>query len=89
MNPAKTKEIFTAAGFDFYSFHPYGPDETTIMGGIDAVNPHQSIENVYNTLDDKPLLFTEWGGSCVEDNEFVFTRMVKNLIRANREGRLA
>lgn len=89
MNPAKTKEIFTAAGFDFYSFHPYGPDETTIMGGIDASRPYQSLEDVYNTLDDKPLLFTEWGGCHVEDNAFTFTRFLKNLLKAGREGRLA
>ena len=89
MNPAKTKEIFTAAGFDFYSFHPYGPDEQTIMGGIDAPSPYQSLDNVYDTLNDKPLLFTEWGGCHVEDNAFTFTRFLKNMIKANREGRLA
>lgn len=55
MSNEDTLKYFNLCGFDFYTMHPY--DQT-----IDRAKESAHI------LNDKPLLFTEWGGHFVYDN---------------------
>ncbi len=64
----ETKDYFNRCGFDFYSMHPY---ETTPV----------RIEASAKFLQDKPLLFTEWGGWPVYDNP----QLLRDFIRTMRE----
>jgi len=82
MNLEMTKELFSRCGFDFYTYHPYGATENTLSG-------HLSFDQIMDTLNDMPLIFTEWGGYFVEDNNYVFTRFLNKLLQSGKEGRLA
>lgn len=55
MNNEDTLKYYTLCNFDFYTMHPYAP--TTERAKESAA-----------VLNDKPLLFTEWGGYYVYDN---------------------
>lgn len=62
-----TIKNFNACGFDFYTMHPYS--ET-----LNRIN--ESSEK----LCDKPLIFTEWGGYYVQDNNLTLRNFIKRMI---------
>ena len=88
MEITATKRLFDAAGCDFYTFHPYGPEVDFVMGGAredgsgDA--PYQKMTDVMMYLSDKPLLFTEWGGNFVYNNPTVFEHFCKTMMSCGR-----
>lgn len=81
MNVASTKELFDANGFDFYTFHPYGCDPQHVTGGYGAER-ETSLRTVCETLCDKPLVFTEWGGYYVHDNPNLFRTFCREMFAA-------
>ncbi len=76
MNNESTKELYTQSGIDFYTQHPYGSTTDNIYKAVEV-------------LDDKPLLFTEWGGWMVYDNPNSLRLFIRRIINLAREGRLA
>lgn len=80
MSNEETLEYYNLCGFDFYTMHPYS----------------QTIERAQESaqiLNDKPLLFTEWGGHFVYDNpkllaEFI-DEMYKLYLNNSEDGALA
>jgi hypothetical protein len=86
MNPAATKELFTSNGFDFYTYHPYGPNPEHVMTGIggEADGEYMHIDKVLEILDDKPLMFTEWGGYFVIDQRQQLSDFFNFFISASR-----
>lgn len=56
MNNEDTLKYYNACGFDFYTMHPYAPTM-------------ERAKESAKILFDKPLLFTEWGGYYVYNNE--------------------
>ena len=67
MSIEMTKQFFTENGFDFYTMHPYA-DNTGRMW--------ESAEK----LNDKPLVFTEWGGYMVWRNDDLFARFIRDMV---------
>lgn len=57
---------FNRCGFDFYTMHPY--HHTT-----------EKIEESAKILQDKPLLFTEWGGFPVYDNPHLLADFIAKM----------
>lgn len=57
---------FNRCGFDFYTMHPY--HHTT-----------EKIEESARILQDKPLLFTEWGGFPVYDNPHLLADFIAKM----------
>ncbi len=55
MTDEETKKYYNICGFDFYTMHPYWPTP-------------ERLKKSAEYLDDKPLLFTEWGGHDVYKN---------------------
>lgn len=87
MNPEWTKEVFTKEGLDFYTFHPYGytPGDPygydripVVQRGYGSEKPFTSLEEILEILNDKPVVFTEWGGGRAFENPTI----VKNFWRA-------
>lgn len=87
MNPEWTKKVFTEEDLDFYTFHPYGysPEDSyahdhfaTIQRGYGSQKPFTSFKEILEILNDKPVVFTEWGGKHASEN----LRVIKNLWRA-------
>jgi uncharacterized protein YlzI (FlbEa/FlbD family) len=70
MNQAKAE--FDRTGMDFYTIHPYGffPDNPESGGG--------SLWTILETLKDKPVVFTEWGGWYIKNN----SNLIANFKRA-------
>lgn len=85
MNAEFTREHFSACGYDFYTFHPYGPLPSQVTGGADPgqkwTKPWQSLEELASFLNDKPLVLTEWGGYYVHDNPSLFTQFCEQMFR--------
>lgn len=80
MSNEDTLKYYNLCGFDFYTMHPYSQT-------IDRAKESAKI------LNDKPLLFTEWGGHFVYDNpkllgEFM-SEMYKLFKNPSEEGTLA
>lgn len=75
-----TKREFALNGFDFYTMHPYGSDLDKVQGG--PGNKMTSIQDILGALNDKPLLFTEWGGMNVNDNPKLFKRFQSAMLDA-------
>lgn len=71
-----TKNSFKKYGFDFYTMHPY----TYYM---------DTFHEFCNTLDDMPLVFTEWGGFFTHDNPRLLNEELRTLIQLYRDGKLA
>lgn len=69
-----TVKNFNACGFDFYTMHPYS--ET-----LDRIN--ESSEK----LCDKPLIFTEWGGYFVQDNNRTLRSFINRMIALWNRGK--
>lgn len=85
MDKFQTKTLFDKAGCDFYTYHPYGADLTLITGGVSPgrqyIVPWQSIQGLCEYLNDKPLMFTEWGGTFVMDNPALIRRFCNEFFR--------
>lgn len=82
MNPRWTKEKFEKYEIDFYTFHPYGahPDGF-IWGGQLNEKGHIALKEALTVLNDRPLLFTEWGGFYVRNNEDLFMQFGAALVK--------
>lgn len=68
MTDDDTLVYYNRCGFDFYTMHPY----------------HETLERSYNSarkLNDKPLMFTEWGGYYVYDNPKLLSDFIKAYYR--------
>lgn len=80
MNEEDTIKYYNLCGFDFYTMHPY---EYTF----------DRARRLTKILNDKPLLFTEWGGYFVYDNPRLLTEYMKEMynlyLNASDEGALA
>lgn len=81
MNPEWTKEVFSRLDIDFYTFHPYGhyPDNF-VTGGYDGKNSNISLRDVLETLSDRPVLFSEWGGWPVYENPALFKNFLTTML---------
>lgn len=79
MNIKMTKELFIENGFDFYTMHPYGVELNQVCGGVDGLT---SLDEILDTLCDKPLVFTEWGGLYVFENQKLFARFQRYMLDA-------
>jgi len=86
MNIEMTKSMFDIADIDFYTFHPYGTDPTSVANGIGVRVP---IKKHFDSFVGKPLIFTEWGGWFVVDNPELFRRFCQSMKQAKNEGKLA
>lgn len=75
-----TKREFALNGFDFYTMHPYGADLDKVQGG--PGNRITSIQEILGALNDKPIVFTEWGGMHVNDNPKLFRRFQSAMLDA-------
>jgi hypothetical protein len=78
MPPAISKLEFDRVRMDFYTFHPYGiwPDR---------VHDRYTIEQVLQSLADKPVVFTEWGGWPVRGNYLTMEEFGRTFIRFARQ----
>lgn len=86
MNIEMTKSMFDIANIDFYTFHPYGTDPTSVANGIGVRTP---IQTHFDAFVGKPLVFTEWGGWFVVGNPELFRRFCQSMKNAKNEGKLA
>jgi hypothetical protein len=84
MNTADTKKFFTEQGFDFYTFHPYGSGINNVTTGIGGVKEPASMARIMQELDDKPLVFTEWGGYWPIGNGKLMADFLDTLISAGK-----
>ena len=80
MSLEDTIKYYNLCGFDFYTMHPYHPNFSL-------------AQKCAQTLVDKPLMFTEWGGYFVYDNPHLLTDFIKSMyalyLQNNDEGALA
>ena len=85
MDKFQTKTLFDKANCDFYTYHPYGTDYDLVTGGVSPgrqyVVPFQSLQGICEYLGDKPVLFTEWGGTYTLDNPALLRRFLKEIFR--------
>ena len=85
MDKFQTKTLFDKADCDFYTYHPYGAELNLISGGVSPgrqyIVPWQSVQGLCEYLNDKPLLFTEWGGYYVKDNPALMQRFCEEFFR--------
>jgi hypothetical protein len=84
MNTADTKRLFTEQGFDFYTYHPYGPNPNNVSTGIGGAKEPASMAMIMKELDDKPLVFTEWGGWYPIGNHNLMNEFLDTLINAGK-----
>lgn len=63
MSNEDTVKYYNICGFDFYTMHPYSD---TVERAVTSAT----------VLNDKPLLFTEWGGYHVYDNPHLLTNFI-------------
>lgn len=68
MSNEDTLKYFNLCGFDFYTMHPYAQT-------INRAKESAAI------LNDKPLLFTEWGGHFVYDNPKLLSEFMDEMYR--------
>lgn len=66
MDIPMTRKYFAECGLDFYTMHPYAPTDERMLESARELN-------------DKPLLFTEWGGYHVFNNPDLFGRFLDAL----------
>lgn len=80
MSDEDTLKYFNICKFDFYTMHPYSQ---TVDRAKEAAR----------VLNDKPLLFTEWGGHFVYDNPKLLKEFLKEMyalyLKPSEEGALA
>ena len=91
MNPETTKEVFSRHDIDFYTYHPYGHHPDGLVTGGHGGNGNLSLQDVLAVLDDRPTVFTEWGGWMVRDNPALLTSFAQRMADAAKaeNGRLA
>ncbi len=77
MPKEKAKPIFEQAGLDFFDDHPYTFE----------VNEFDKIASFYGS--DRPLMFTEWGGKEIGQQEQVMSHTVDAFIEMRKAKRLA
>ena len=68
MDIEMTRKYFIENGFDFYTMHPYSNDPGFLWKSV-------------TELTDKPVLFTEWGGYMVWQNNDLFSRFVGEMVK--------
>ena len=68
MSNEETIEYYNLCGFDFYTMHPYSQT-------IDRSKESAAI------LNDKPLLFTEWGGHFVYNNPKLLSEFIDEMYK--------
>lgn len=66
MSNEDTLKYYNLCGFDFYTMHPYSDTFT------------RSLKSAV-VLNDKPLMFTEWGGYFVYDNPHLLTDFMNGM----------
>lgn len=66
MSDEDTLKYYNICGFDFYTMHPYSQ---TVERAKEAAR----------NLNDKPLLFTEWGGHFVYDNPKLLCEFMSDM----------
>lgn len=80
MSNEDTLKYYKICNFDFYTMHPY------------SQTFHRSLESA-KILNDKPLLFTEWGGHFVYNNPKLLSEFMSEMnllyLNASDEGALA
>lgn len=80
MSDEDTLKYYNNCGFDFYTMHPYS--DTT-----------ERAKRSASILNDKPLVFTEWGGYHVYDNPHLLKDFIGDLYdmykRGSDEGAIA
>jgi hypothetical protein len=84
MNTADTKKLFTEQGFDFYTYHPYGSGVDNVTTGIGGAKEPSTMARIMQELDDKPLVFTEWGGYWPIGNGRLMADFLDTLISAGK-----
>lgn len=72
MSIEETLKYFNICGYDFYTMHPYSQ---TVELALESAR----------VLNDKPLLFTEWGGHFVYDNPKLLSEFMEEMSRLYRE----
>jgi hypothetical protein len=77
MSKEKAKPIFEQAGLDFFDDHPYTFE----------VNEFEKIASFYGSS--RPLMFTEWGGREIGQQEQVMSHTVDAFIEMGKTNRLA
>lgn len=84
MDKESTKRLFSQCGFDFYTYHPYGYDPGMVSGGVSEDRAWktgwQTLRGLCECLNDKPLLFTEWGGHYVHNNGELFASFCREML---------
>lgn len=68
MSNEDTLKFYNICGFDFYTMHPYSQTITRMTESAKILN-------------DKPLLFTEWGGHFVYDNPKLLREFIDEMQR--------
>lgn len=68
MSDSDTLKYYNICGFDFYTMHPYS--QTFERSEISA-----------KILNDKPLVFTEWGGHFVYDNPKLLSEFMAEMYK--------
>jgi len=66
MSNEDTLKYYNICGFDFYTMHPYS-------------NTTERAKKSASILNDKPLLFTEWGGYFVYDNPHLLSDFINDF----------
>ncbi len=78
MRPPDTRVEYARARMDFYTEHPYGSYPDHVIHGY-------SIEQMLQVLNDKPVLFTEWGGFWMQDNPALTEQFGETFIHFARQ----
>jgi len=73
----KVKDIFVHAEMDFFDQHPYTENVDDFSKEAEFDGPS------------KPLIFTEWGGKAIGQNEIVMRKSVDRLIDLVNAGKLS
>jgi hypothetical protein len=71
MDSAVAKAVFDDCGFDFYTQHPYSYEPTALVSAME-------------TLQGKPLVFTEWGGWYIHNNPNLLKWFRRSIVPAAR-----
>ena len=84
----QTKELFDAAGYDFYTYHPYGRSPELVSGGASINGKWElgwhTMEQLCRLCPEKPVVFTEWGGFYVSNNPNLFEEFVREMLRLGK-----
>ena len=76
MSNEETRKYYNLCDLDFYTMHPYS-------------DTFEMARKASEELNDKPLMFTEWGGYYVYDKPEVLTEFLLSMYELYKNGRLA